>query len=274
VAKKKKSPGVVGEARHEAAHIADQVGGVFNALFGSGPPGRPSSIAEGAHDVKKALYPEPKDSGAKPKAKKAATKKTAAPSATAPPDPWTQLAEAIVGQLQQEQAPIEAAVSGALTGPAAQGAENMALEATGISPGSSAGQWLSQQVQQGAKEADPLQAALSAYGSAYGAGQVGVDQALINSGRANDAAVNSAPEQAALGLLQQTYGKQDPSYYGLTPSQAAVQPSFIQQALKNANITVPTPGKGSSAASALLGSTGTSTASNPLTPTVGTSITG
>ena len=96
--------------------LGKDVGGVINALWGSGPPGRPSAASEAAHDAKGAAWPEPKG-GADPKEEppkgkgKGKGKGDTKPPAQEP-DPWTQLAQSLVGQLQQEQAPMEAAISG------------------------------------------------------------------------------------------------------------------------------------------------------------------
>lgn len=190
----------------------------------------------------------PAPAAADPKAKKGSAKKKAAPKESetqileqdlqAEEDsPWTQLGNSLVGQLQQEQAPVEAALSGALVGPAAQGAENLAQQATGISPTSATGQWMSSEVAQGAKNADPLMAALSAYGSAYGAGQSTIDQALSAMGQANSAAISTSSEQPWLSAIASHLGT---GQWGYTvPANVAGQlPPAVQQALKGAGWTV------------------------------------
>lgn len=200
-------------------------------------------------------------------------------------NPWTQAGNALVGQLQQAQAPVEAAVSGALVGPAAQTAENVALEATGISPTSSTGQWMSSQMAKGAQEADPLTQALAAYGSAYGAGQVGVDQALSNMGTANSEAIESGPSEPFLNALASRLGQGNWGYE-LPASVANQLPPSVQEALQTAGwqgITTPKGGwgtggpSGTSAASALTGLPTTQAAvanANPTAPSSGTSVTG
>lgn len=201
--------------------------------FISGPP----SAAKETSDKKK----DPK------KAEKRDPKKTAA---STEPDPYANLAKSLVGQLQSEQAPIEAAISGALVGPSAESAEKIAEEATGISPSSATGQWMQQQVAKGAQETSPLMQALSAYGSAYGAGQVTVDQALMNMGQANDAAVNTAPEQTWLNAIASHVGTTGSGYYSVPENiskQLESQYPGVAQALQSAGfggITTPKGGWG------------------------------
>jgi hypothetical protein len=169
-------------------------------------------------------------------------------------DPYANLAKSLVGQLQTEQAPIEAAISGALVGPSAESAEKIAQEATGISPSSATGQWMAQQVSKGAQETSPLMQALSAYGSAYGAGQVTVDQALLNMGQANDAAVNTAPEQTWLNLLAQHVGTTGSGYYSVPPALAKsleAESPGVAEALQNAQVGGITTPKGGWPAGAL-----------------------
>jgi hypothetical protein len=193
-------------------------------------------------------------------------------TATAP-DPWTELAKQLVGQLQQEQAPIEAAISGALVGPAAQGAQQIAEEATGISPSSATGQWMSQQVAKGAQEADPLMEALSAYGSAYGAGQVGVDQALVNMGKANDAAVNNAGADVWLNALASHVGTTGSGYYSVPANIAKELPDPVLEALQGAGfggISTPKggwPGGNNAPSSVAAGLTGLGSTSPGTVPT-------
>lgn len=193
-------------------------------------------------------------------------------------DPWTQLAQSLVGQLQQEQAPVEAAISGALTQPAAATALGIADQAVGISPSSSTGEWLQQQVSKGATEMDPLQQALSAYGSAYGASQVGVDQALVNMGKANDAAVNSSEEQPFLSAIASHIG--GGSYYDIPQTIVNGLPGSVQEALYNAGWGGITPPKGgwgpgslpsanNSVATALTGLTPSSTTGQTVGTTTG-----
>jgi hypothetical protein len=212
---------------------------VINDLWGTGQPGEQTVYGEAVGQNDK-----PPADKASSKKKAAPKKKVAATPTTEQPSPWTQLSEALVGMLQQEQAPVEAALSGALVGPSAQSAENIAEEATGISPSSPTGQWMQSQMALGKKENDPLMAALASYGSAYGAGQEAVDKAMSTMGELNQTMVNTAPEQAALQTLTQTYGKQDPSYYSFTQAQASALPPAVQEALYNAGYGGITPPKG------------------------------
>jgi len=260
---------------------ADELGGVekiLSSLWGS--------AKQDYRDAKTALTGKPDQPApaaqAGPAAKPKAKKKKAAPKKETQAQqleqqiqaeedsPWTQLADSLVGQLQQEQAPVEAALSGALVGPAAQGAESLALQASGIAPGSAAGQWMSSQVAQGAKNADPLMAALSAYGSAYGAGQDTVDQALAAMGQANSASIATSSEQPWLSAIASHLGT---GQWGYTvPANVAGQlPPAVQQALKGAGWTVDTAST-SKTAQALTGTSATAPTSQYQGPTPSTSV--
>ncbi len=145
---------------------------------------------------------------------------TTTSAATAPANPFEQLAQGLVSQLQAEQAPVEQAVSGADTAPATSNAVNQALADAGLSPGSSAGQWLNANVAQANQNDQPMAQAMQAYGQAYTQGQGKVDTALTQLGQSSDLGVQSAPEQTWLTDLA-SHIQSNLAYYGQIPSGSA-----------------------------------------------------
>lgn len=133
-------------------------------------------------------------------------------------DPWSQLGAGLAKTLEEEQAPIEKAVSGQDTGSQDKAAMTSALTTLGLSPGSGAAQWLNSNIATANKADQPMQAAMAAYGKAYETGQKGVDTALTNMGQMNQLGVNTAPEQTWLQDIAQhiqsniTYGQVVPSW--------------------------------------------------------------
>ncbi len=175
----------------------------------------------------KAAYTTPRAqteaAGSKPKPVKKKPKpapSTTTSAATAPANPFEQLAQGLVSQLQAEQAPVEQAVSGADTAPATSNAVNQALADAGLSPGSSAGQWLNANVAQANQNDQPMAQAMQAYGQAYTQGQGKVDTALTQLGQSSDLGVQSAPEQTWLTDLA-SHIQSNLAYYGQIPSGSA-----------------------------------------------------
>lgn len=232
-------PGITGEPAVDAAKdskgggsFLDELGHLLAGLTG---PALAKDTFGGKSAPKKA----------DPKKKTTAKKKTT--DAPAQGDAFEQLAKSLVGELQEEQAPIEAAISGSLTGPAAATAEGIADSAVGVSPDSATGQYMANLVGKGQQQSDPLTEALGAYGLAYGASQVGVDQALLNMGAANDAAVNDAPEDAWLNAIASHIGTTQSGYYSVPENIAKALPAPVAQALQGAGfggISTPKGGWG------------------------------
>ena len=133
-------------------------------------------------------------------------------------DPWSQLGAGLAKTLEEEQAPIEKAVSGQDTGSQDKVAMSAAMTTLGLSPGSGAAQWLNSNIATANKADQPMQAAMAAYGKAYETGQKGVDTALTNMGQMNKLGVKTAPYQTWLQDIDQhiqsniTYGQVVPSW--------------------------------------------------------------
>ena len=138
----------------------------------------------------------------------------------APQDPWTVLGNSLVKELQQAQQPVEAAISGQDTASSQQSAVNQALAVAGVTPNSSASQWLNSNIAQANANDQPMAAAMNAYGQAYGAGEKGVESALGQMGQANQLAMNTAPEQTWLTDLA-SHIQSNLSYSGEIPTSAA-----------------------------------------------------
>lgn len=159
-------------------------------------------------------------------------------------NPFAQMGQGLVKGLEAQEAPVEQAVSGALTQPATQSALQTAFAAAGLSPTSAAGQLVESNIAQGEKNEQPLQQAMAAYGTAFDSGQKTVDQALTNLGQANALGVATAPEQQWLTGLQ-SHIQEALSYYGTVPGSAletlppALQYYLQQSGNQGAAGTVP-----------------------------------
>lgn len=137
--------------------------------------------------------------------------------------PWSQISQALVGQLQQLAAPVEQAVSGAEVPQAESAAMATALAAAGPQAAATEGGWAAGQAAQGQENnvSSGLTAALQSYGQAYQTGVNTVGQAIGNLGAANALAVGTAPESAWLQAASQpgavTY-KESPATASLPPA--------------------------------------------------------
>jgi hypothetical protein len=148
-------------------------------------------------------------------------------------NPQEALSMGLVQDFARLQAPLSGAMSGALTAPGNQQAQNQALSALGLSAGSPGAQWLQGQINQGVKNDAPLNAAMQAYTTAYGQGLEGVDQAILGLGAANAAAIQSAPYQDFLQAVPQ-HLLSNWLYSGQAPSWASSLPPWLQQIMSNA----------------------------------------
>ena len=266
--------------------IAKTLAGALNPANIAKNIGATTEITSGKEHYNAGGAPSAMPAKKSSKSKKKSTSKSTAETAAQAEEqlansPWSQIGQALVTQLQQEQAPVEAALSGALTQPAEQSALNTAMEAAGVAPGSASSAWVKGEAALGQQEADPLQAALASYGTAYAAGQQGVDQALTNLGQANQTAINTAPESEWLNQIAQHPGA---DWYVVPPTVASSLPPAVAQALQQAGfqgITTPKGGWGpnalpstgaSSIAGALSGVSGTAPSS--ATPNLGTGTAG
>lgn len=161
---------------------------------------------------------------AKGKAKAKADPKPSGPTAAEiekeiAANPFAQMGQGLVKGLEAQEAPVQQAVSGQLTAPAVNSALSEAFAASGLSPTSAAGQLVGANIAQGEKNAQPLQEAMSAYGTAFGQGQSTIDNALTNLGQANALGVATAPEQQWLTSLQ-SHIQENLAYSGNVPTAA------------------------------------------------------
>jgi hypothetical protein len=220
-----KGQGEVGEIRHDLAHWLTgegPIGGYRAAQAQQGGSGLDIAASKIEKPVEQAVEAaggiKKPPTKKKPKPPKPPTTTSAA--ATAPANPFEQLAQGLVSQLQAEQAPVEQAVSGADTAPATSNAVNQALADAGLSPGSSAGQWLNANVAQANQNDQPMAQAMQAYGQAYTQGQGKVDTALTQLGQSSDVGIQTAPEQTWLTDLA-SHIQSNLANYGQIPSGAA-----------------------------------------------------
>jgi hypothetical protein len=147
-------------------------------------------------------------------------------------DPWSQLGQALVSQYQAAEAPAAALASGSQGPTAQEGAAASALSSLGLSPTSSAAQWLNSQMQAAQETAAPVQAAMNAYGAQYSAEAGPITQALLNYAQANQLEVATAPEQGWLNALA-SHVTSNLSYYGSIPKAAvATLPPAVAAALE------------------------------------------
>ena len=185
-------------------------------------------------------------------------------------NPFNKLGEGLVKQLQEEQAPIEKAVSGEDTEAAERQAVQGAQSLAGVTPNSSAGQWFNQQIAQANQTDQPMQAAMADYGKAYDAGQKGVDTALGGMGQANALANITAPQQAYLNMIAQHLGSGQ--YYSLNQAQTSQLPPALLYYLQQAGtqgVTEPKGGWGPNAP----GASGATAATGTM-PSFGAQVTG
>ena len=186
-------------------------------------------------------------------------------------NPFNKLGEGLVKQLQEEQAPIEKAISGQDTAASVKSATAQAFADAGVSANSSAGEWLNSNIAKANAADQPMQAAMAAYGKAYEAGQKGVDTALLNQGQANAIGQTTAAEQPYLNLITQHLGSGQ--YYSLTPEQAGSLPQALQYYLQQAGTQGITTPKGGWPAAFTQGASGPSGAPGP-TASFGAQVTG
>jgi hypothetical protein len=234
------------------------IGPLSNRVGGMGPPpkaktpppkgkGKGKGKGGGGGTVTKAQ--EKKDIAAaekKTKADKTQAAETADYNAIQN-NPYTKEENAIGNLLTAEDPQISSAIGGGYTQAATQSATSQALADAGLSPDSSAGQWLNANLAQANANDAPMAAAMNAYQNAFTGGQTGVGSALTNEAGANALAMQTAPEQGALTQLQnrQNYN----AIYGAGANYSNL-PTALQFYYKNAGIsnTGPQPNTAGGAA--------------------------
>ena len=137
-------------------------------------------------------------------------------------NPYNVLGQGITKELGQADQAVQNTFAaptqqGGATNVATGNAVNQALAEAGLSPGSSAAQWLTANVAQANQNDQPMTAALNAYSKAYGAGEQGNTAALGAMGEANALANVTAPEQQWIQGLQQ-HIQSNLGYYGNIPT--------------------------------------------------------
>ena len=146
--------------------------------------------------------------------------------------PWTQLSTALTKQYEQAETPTAALVSGSEGSTAQEGAASQALASLGLSPGSSAGSWLSAQTAAAQETAAPVSQAMAQEGAQYAAEAKPIESALAAGGQANALETETAPDASWLQALA-SHVQSNLSYYGLVPT--ASLPSLapgVAEALK------------------------------------------
>lgn len=143
--------------------------------------------------------------------------------------PWTKLSNALAQQYQQAEVPVAQAVSGSEIPGAQQSAAASALASLGLSPNSSAGQWLAGQTAAAQAQAAPVSAAMQQEAAQYANEAGPISQAIQAYGQANALSEITAPESAWLNALA-THIQSNLSYYGVVPtaSLGSLAPSVAQ----------------------------------------------
>lgn len=131
--------------------------------------------------------------------------------------PWTKLGNALTQQFQQTETPVAAAVSGSEIPGAQAGAANQALASLGLSPDSSAGQWLSSQTAASQATTAPVAQAMKQEGAQYAAEQGPISAAIAAYGQANALSDITAPEASWLNALA-SHVQTNLSYQGVVPT--------------------------------------------------------
>lgn len=177
-------------------------------------------------------------------AEAAQTKATEAEIAAVNNSPWTKLGNALASQFQQAETPVAAAISGQGIGTAQEGAAGQALASLGLSPSSSAGQWLSSQTAAAQQTAAPVAQAMAQEGAQYRAEEGPISAALAAYGQANALEVQTAPESAWLNALA-SHITSNLSYQGVVPKAAlsSFSPS-VAEALQQSGGYIGTSGAG------------------------------
>jgi hypothetical protein len=254
--------------------VLDQIASVLNALWGTGPAARPSTLGEATGEK---TPPKPK----KAKKKKADTTASTDTTELSAEQAFGLLAQGLVNEDQamtsQVQQMIEGQVPGQ-TGQAAAPSGAAILQANQPAAGS-ASDWLNQNIAAANAADSPMQQAMNNYATAYGQGEALQQGAIQQMGAANTAMLETAPEQAYVSLLQPGAGY----YKYLTPAEIQQLSPAMQYALQQAGVGVgegspiPTPKGGwpksitggkaasTSPASALFGTPATAAATNPAT---------
>lgn len=199
-------------------------GGLEQAAKGHAfAPGQPMSrianwLVQGTPFQPKAAPPAP----AKPKAKAAAAKPDPAAQAAAMEkaianSPWNQMMQAVEKTYAAEEAPVQAAISGAGTVPGQNQAINMALGLTGA--GQAGAAFLGNAQAQANAATAPVTAAMRAMGTQFAANQGPISNALAAYANANALMTETAPASAWLSALQ-SHITSNLSYYGEVPKAA------------------------------------------------------
>ncbi len=204
--------------------VVDQLG---KQLYGKQWSGAPDQLAEVQREAEWREKHRP-DSGTQAGSEKAAA---------APPNPWEEIAQGLVNQDTAIEKQLDPVLAGQTTPLATTEASNQALSSLGLSPNSSAAQWLNQNLAQGQAQAQPLQNAMQGYANAYQAGATGVDQALQNYGAANAAAITTAPEQNWLNTLV-SHIQSNAIYGGTLPTGVQLTPA-LKSAYNAAGFNLP-----------------------------------
>jgi hypothetical protein len=146
--------------------------------------------------------------------------------------PWTTAANALTSTMNADLGAVAADTSGAASGQAVNAAASQGLGMLGLSPSSSAGQWLASQTAASQANAAPVQAALNAQSQTYANEAGPISRAISQWGQDNAIMNITAPEQAWLTALG-SHASSLLSYYGAVPTAAIPSlPYSVAQALK------------------------------------------
>lgn len=193
-----------------------------------GPKDNPTVLGDILGDKKPTAKPKAK---AKAKQKEPDITQSELQAQIAQGNLWNELGQQLVGDQTKLSGPVENAISGGLSAPVASGAATQALSDMGLSPKSSASDWLNSEISQAKSNDAPLEQAMKEYGADYSQGQSGVRSALAGMGQANAEAIDTAPEADWMTAIVQ-HAMSNVNYYGeITPSEASILPPSVLSAL-------------------------------------------
>jgi len=233
------------EAQLRGGSTGEALGG-----FLTGRGGLATELVGGAKDIARAfkLVPGAYDptATAKPKTKETAKQKADAAAAAQKAQtqkyeqtmqqiansPWTTAANALTNTMSADLQTVASDTSGASGQQAVNAAASQGLGMLGLSPSSSAGQWLASQTAASQQNAAPVQAAMNAESQTYANMGGPISKAIAQWGQDNALTEMTAPEQAWLSALG-SHATSLFSYYSAVPTAAIPSmPGPIREAIK------------------------------------------
>jgi len=179
--------------------------------------------------------------------------------------PWTTSANNLANTMNADLQAVAGETSGASGQQAVNAAASQGLGMLGLSPSSSAGQWLASQTAAAQQNAAPVQSALNAEAQTYANMGGPISKAIAQWGQDNAITEMTAPEQAWLSALG-SHATSLFSYYSAVPTAAIPSiPEPIREAIKTSGGQPGSTGAGITPVQSipLTGNVAPSTAASP-----------